>query len=87
MLEKGCILETGYLKSSVVSLLAASFVLLDRGKSLPRLHKAHIDAKASSLGITLKPAFPLRPTQPNSIAVRPMKPPQGSTLVEKPQPP
>ena len=35
-----------------------NFFLLDRGKSLPRLHKARIEAKASRLGMTLKPAFP-----------------------------
>jgi len=37
----------------------------------------------TSLGITLKPSLPLKPTQPNSIAVGPMKPLQGPTSVGK----
>jgi hypothetical protein len=64
-----------------------SFFLLDRGKSLPRLHKALIGAKASSLGITLKLGFPLKPAQPDSTAVGPMKPLQGPTPVGKPEAP
>jgi hypothetical protein len=64
---------------------APVFVARDRGKSPPRLHKAHVEAKASRLGITLKPRFPFKPTQPYSIAVGPMKPLQGSTPVGQPQ--
>jgi len=64
-----------------------TFFLPDRGKSPPRLHKAHIEARMTSLGITLKPSLPLKPTQPNSIAVGPMKPLQGPTSVGKPRRP
>jgi hypothetical protein len=61
--------------------LPPQFFLPDLGESLHGLRKAHVEAMASRLGITLKPRFPLKPTQPNSIAVGPMKPPQGPTPV------
>jgi len=63
------------------SLPTPNFFLLDRGKSLPRLHKARIEARASRLGMTLKLGFPLKPKWPDSIAVGPMKPLQGPTPV------
>jgi hypothetical protein len=59
--------------NQMYSLASLQFLLPDSGKSLPRLHKARIEAKASRLGMTLKPGFPLKPTQPNFIAVAPMK--------------
>ena len=71
------------MSTSKNSLPTPFFFLLDRSKSLSRLHKARTEAKASSLEITLELGFPLKPVQPNSIAVGPMKPLQGPTPVEK----
>ncbi len=67
-----------FLEGPLKNLPAPEF-LLDRDKSLPRLHKARIEAKATRLGMTLKPGFSLNPLQPNSKAVGPMKPFQGPT--------
>ncbi len=68
------------------SLPIPNFCLPDRGKSLPRLHKARIEARASRasrLGMTLKPGLPLTPKQPNPIVVGPTKPLQGPTPVRQ----
>jgi len=73
------------LSMTIKALPTPSFFLLDRGKSLHRLHKALVEARTSRLGITLKPRFPFKTTQPNPLAVGPMKPLQGPTPVGQPQ--
>ncbi len=57
------------------------FFARDRGKSLPRLHKALVEAnRTKAIGI-LRPTLPFQLMEPNSEAVGPMEPLQGPTPV------
>jgi hypothetical protein len=51
------------------------FFAHDRGRSLPRLHKAHAEGKQDEASKGPRdPGFPLKPMQPNLKKVGPMKP-------------
>jgi hypothetical protein len=59
------------------------FFVLDWGKSLPKLHQALFEVIPSIRRIFLNSSFPLKPKQPNSLMVGPMKPFQGPTPVKQ----